>query len=228
MIALKPANAQSIPKPSVPEFTLKYIDNSYEMPPTATSTIDPYTGKTITTTSPGYQVEEKSIEITVTNQPFTPYTDAEGNLVNIFYNVRYKGHFGGESDWITPFYRTIRNGIPGFTAKNPQSSSGYTTIIVPSEFRVGDVVDFQVQRMEGFHTPWEPLPMPMGTSKFTGQYSDWSNTQTIIIPSSDGSPAPSPTVPELSWLVIVPLLFSLFAIVVLVRYRKTSKSRNVD
>ena len=61
--------AQSIPKPSVPEFTLKYIDNSYDVPPSTTTTIDQYTGKEIVTTTPGYHVENKSIEITITNQP---------------------------------------------------------------------------------------------------------------------------------------------------------------
>lgn len=35
----------STAKPSAPEFTLKYVDNSYDVPPIATSTIDPYTGK---------------------------------------------------------------------------------------------------------------------------------------------------------------------------------------
>jgi hypothetical protein len=43
------ANAQSTSKPSVPEFTLKLVDNSYDEPPipstTPTYTIDPYSGK---------------------------------------------------------------------------------------------------------------------------------------------------------------------------------------
>lgn len=227
----------STAKPSAPEFTLKYVDNSYDVPPIATSTIDPYTGKTITTTTPGYRIEDKSIEITVTNQPFTPYSDTDGHLISLFYNVRYKGHFGAETTWTEPFYKTIRNGIYGFTAQNPQSNSGYTIINVPFEFRVGDVVDFQVQRMEGFHTPWEPLPMPMGTSQFTGIYGDWSNTQTITIgeainsnkpsPTSTLSPTPtqqpfvSPSVPEFSWFVIVPLFLSVFFIIVIFRHRKT-------
>lgn len=40
---------------------------------------------------------------------------------------------------------------------------------------------------------------------------------------SNGSPSPSPTVPELSWLVIVPLLVSVFAVAVLVRHQKAFK-----
>ena len=244
LIMVESALAQSITKPSVPEFTLKYVDNSYDVPPTTTSTTDPYTGKTITTTTPGYRVEKKSIEITVTNQPFTSYSDAEGHLISLFYNVRFKGHFGGESTWTTPFYKTIRNGEYGFTARNPQSNSGYTIISVPSEFRVGDVVDFQVQTLEGFHTPWEPLPMPMGTSQFTGQSSDWSNTQTITIGQTStsnptpnptqtptnaisttptpalNSTTPTPTVPEFSSLTIPLLLFVMLTLAGLVVYHK--------
>jgi hypothetical protein len=37
------------------------------------------------------------------------------------------------------------------------------------------------------------------------------------------NPTPTPTVPELSWLVIVPLLLSLFSVALIVRHRKTTK-----
>ena len=34
---------------------------------------------------------------------------------------------------------------------------------------------------------------------------------------------PTPTIPKLSWLIIVPLLLSMFAVAVLIRHRKTAK-----
>jgi hypothetical protein len=243
LIIVEFASAQSIPKPSVPEFTLNYVDNSYDVPPTTTSTTDPYTGKTITTTTHGYRVEKKSIEITVNNQPFTPYTDAEGHTINLSYDVRYKGHFS-ESGWIQPFYQPIRNGEYGFTAQHPQSNSGYTVISVPSEFRVGDVVDFQVQKLEGYYTSWEPmLAIVMGTSQFTGQFSEWSNTQTVTIdqnPTSNSTPSPTqtptntiftiptlalnsptPTVPEFpSWIIMLLLTITLGSAGLLVCHKK--------
>jgi hypothetical protein len=216
ILMVESTSGQPVPNP--PNFTLKYVDNSYDVPATSASATDPYTGKTVTTTTPGYHVENKSIELTITNQPFTPYSESEGNLIKLFYNVRYKGHFGNELDWINPFYVPVRNGIYGFTKQNPQSNSEYTLISVPSEFRVGDVIDFQVQTMEGFHTPWEPLPVPSGTSQFTGTASDWSSTQTITIPAD--SVSPSPTVPEFSWLTTLPLLILILSFVVLIRKRK--------
>ena len=181
---------------SPPEFTVQLVAHPYDVPPTTTTTIDQYTGKEIVTTTPGYHVENKSIEITVTNQPFTPYTDAKGHLINLYYNVRFKGHFGQESDWEEPFHKPIRNGIYGTSKKHPQSSSEYTLISFPSEFQDGDAVDFQVQTLEGYYTPWEPLPIPMGTSRFTGEKSDWSSTQTITIGEGQTStPSPSTTPP---------------------------------
>jgi len=61
---------------------------------------------------------------------------------------------------------------------------------------------------------------------FNGNYSDW-NQLTITMDSGDTatanlSPTPSPTVPEMSWLVIVPLLLSIFAVALVVRHRKTA------
>lgn len=68
---VKPAHAQSIPTPSVPEFTVKFVNASYEVP-TSYST-DPYTGQNVTHSS--YFVENSSIELTITNQPFVSFID---------------------------------------------------------------------------------------------------------------------------------------------------------
>jgi len=38
------------------------------------------------------------------------------------------------------------------------------------------------------------------------------------------SSSPTPTVPELSWLMILPLLLSVFSVAVILRYRKTANS----
>ena len=70
LIMVKPANAQSTLKPYVPEFTLKYLDNSYDVPPTYGT--DPYTGNNVTTQA-GYHVQNESVEVIIKNQPFTSY-----------------------------------------------------------------------------------------------------------------------------------------------------------
>ncbi len=87
LIIVESATAQSIPKPSVPEFTLKYVDHSYDVPPTTTTTIDPYTGKQTQATQPGYRVENKTLDVIIKNQNFTAYedTNAQRNYA-LYYN----------------------------------------------------------------------------------------------------------------------------------------------
>jgi hypothetical protein len=55
LIMVSSAFAQSITKPSVPEFTLVLVDSSYDVP--TTYSIDPYTGENVTHN--GYHVEDK-------------------------------------------------------------------------------------------------------------------------------------------------------------------------
>ena len=84
--------AQSVPVPSVPKFTLKLVAYPYDVAPT--TTLDPYTGNNVTTEE-GYRVENQSIQITITNQPYS-YT-FNGTNYKIFYNVRVKGHFEADN-----------------------------------------------------------------------------------------------------------------------------------
>ena len=87
------AFAESTPKPAIPEFTLKLVAHPYDVP--STYEIDPYTGEKIIT-SYGYHEENKSIEVTIKNQPFTSTLDASGNYTSLYYNVRYKGNYADE------------------------------------------------------------------------------------------------------------------------------------
>jgi hypothetical protein len=79
---------------SVPEFTVKLESHPYYVPPAYE--IDPYTGEN-KTIHKGYTVENKSIVFTIKSIPFTPYTDEDGNLIELFYHIRGKGHF--EEEW---------------------------------------------------------------------------------------------------------------------------------
>jgi len=84
--------------PSVPEFTVRYVDRSYDTVPTYE--VDQYTGKTVIA-KPSEHVDNRTVEITIKNQAFTPFTDDSGNEINLFYDVRYKGSFGQE--WTSMF-----------------------------------------------------------------------------------------------------------------------------
>jgi hypothetical protein len=73
-------DVSGIPKPSVPEFTLRYIDLSYDVPPTYG--IDQFTGKNVITQE-GYHVDNQSIAFKIKNHPFTSYNDSSGNSISL-------------------------------------------------------------------------------------------------------------------------------------------------
>ena len=87
------SNSPSYSKPSVPEFTLKYVDNSYKVPPEYS--IDPFTGKTVRTKA-GYTFKNEFIEVWIKNPATTSLDDETSSSHDLYYNVRFKGHF---EDW---------------------------------------------------------------------------------------------------------------------------------
>jgi len=196
------ASAQSITKPSVPEFTVKYVDNSYDVPPVYEK--NNYTGN-YDMTKMGEREDNRTLEITIKNQPFTPFTDASsGKAVNLFYNVRYKGSFGqdwrsmfGERvDWLTDntFDPYLEYGYPA-----QDSSSEYTTIVYHFPWNiVAGQMDIQVEALQGYTERgfnYEASNMLMTVYKYTfyGQESGWSTTQTITIGEETSMPPPSST-----------------------------------
>ena len=203
MVRAAPESA-SKPKPSVPEFTVKFVDKSYDVPPTYE--IDQYTEENVTVKE-GYHVDNRSIEFTFKNQLFASYNDSSGNNIQLYYNFRFKGSYGDEwtyypedSNWRTVIH--YGGGIqvddtkiypPFYTASN----SDYTVVslrlgllgppvgsqVIPD----GTEVNFQAQALIGYFDRNE-----YGYYILTGESSDWSNTQTITIGESQ-TPTPSPT-----------------------------------
>ncbi len=166
--------------PSTPEFSVKLVAYPYDVPPQTTTTIDEYSGEEIVHTTPGYHVENKSIEIKIKNPTNTPYEDSEGNQINTFYNVRVKGHFG--SVWTELYPENQHREVSGYDEVVIQSSTEYTIIKCSADYDFGDQVDFQVQAREGYHNARCPFwAVIMYTFEFVGTYSPWSDTQTLKI-----------------------------------------------
>jgi hypothetical protein len=175
------AFAQSISKPSIPEFTAEFVDHSYIVP--ASTTIDPYNGEQIT--HPSYTVENKTIDITIKNQPIV----RPDNYTNLFYNIREKGYF--EGNWSELFHITNKTND---NALHRQSGSEYTVISIPDTFPQGGKVDFQVEAVIATAHPfWSGSNFGI----WTWEESGWSNTQTVIVlisSSSSSSQAPDQTI----------------------------------
>ena len=244
LLMVESASAQSIPKPSVPEFTLKFVDHSYDVP--TTFSIDPYTGENVTYL--GYHVKRVTLEVTIKNQPFVPYYDtASGWNISFYYNIRMKGYY--LEDWME-LYRPS-DGYP------TQSDAEYTVISLGTlgenglslatnakmiDVPSGGKVDFQVKAMIGyisrvFNPNANGNQLLMYPYVFTGETSNWSNTQTLSInynsnstasttspnptPTSIITPTSTPTVPEFPALAVLAifLMLSLFAVLT-IRKRK--------
>jgi hypothetical protein len=230
LIVVESANA-SISKPSVPEFTVKYVDRSYDTQPTYGT--DQYTGKTVIT-KPSEHVDNRTVEITINNQPFTAFTDtSSGRDINLFYNVRYKGSFGQE--WTSMFGERAETagvydpyGTYGFPMQG--YSSQYTTIIYSLPWNVVDgQMGIQVEALEGYtnrtvdpsreHIIWSVYEYT-----FYGEESGWSNTQTVTL--SENSTSPTPTVPEFPQSAILPLVV-IIPLIVTAHLRKKHRSKGL-
>lgn len=177
-IIVEPVFAQSIPNLSVPEFTVKLVEHPYDVP--TTYSIDKYTGENIT--HPGYHVENKTIEISIKNQP-----SAYGENYTLYYNIRVKGHF--EKNWTE---------LQSYSAR---SDSKYTVLSLPVYYPPKAQVDFQVEAIivhsyenRVFSDDWlaqHPLAEVMQPGlediyerefEIVGT-SGWSETQTVTIPA---------------------------------------------
>jgi hypothetical protein len=192
------ASAQFVSKPPVPEFTTKYVDHSYDIPPTHGT--DQYTGNTVITRE-GQHINNRTVEITITNQPFTPFNDSNGNVINRFYDVRYKGAYTDK--WSTMFANTTQ--VSGIDYANPYTKYGYAiqdysaqyTTISYQVAPTSGQIDFQVEALEGYTylASYDGhLFYSYANFAFCGQESGWSNTQTVTIGATiSSSPNPTPT-----------------------------------
>lgn len=184
--ALTAYPAAAVPNPSVPQFTVQYVDHSYDVPPTYGT--DPYTGKTIMTNG-GYHVDNRTIDVTITNQPFTPYMDPNSNqTVNLYYNIRSKGHF---EDWTNSNSGHSQNGLQASTSATTVVSFDIQYWNVP----VDGQIDFQVQAVLSYTANSYSGGCFTGSQTTPVAQSDWSPTQTITngnsTPSSTTPPAPT-------------------------------------
>ncbi len=215
VVIFESASAQ-VSKPSVPEFSLRYVDHSYDVPPTYG--VDQFTGKTVIT-SPGEHIANKTVEVTIKNQKFTGSNSGfnGSDYTGLLYTFRAKGHFGDSwsyypfhapypsSDssvvYATNLYGEYTGGPPSAHIY-PSSDSAYTVVTLSfvwlfyDEPYNGDIpsnsqIDFQVQALIGTAKVAYTGLIAGDFYEFRGEQSDWSNTATITI--ADGSSSNSST-----------------------------------
>jgi hypothetical protein len=228
LLTVKPINAQTtvptsspipIPMPSVPEFTLQLVGPPYEV--NTTYYEDENTGQIVTEI--GYINQYSYLEIKIKNQPFTPFIgDEHGNMVQIQYNVRIK-QSNETNNWVEVY--SPYNGYPIQSNSDPT-----TTIMIPIEGGLisslgsiaGTQSDIQVEALAGYvhrMVVWSPnFGAPY---VFNGTESGWSETQTVSVPENIPN-TPTSSVPEFSWLTILPILLTIPIALAMVRKRLQS------
>ncbi len=186
IIYVENATAETpIPKPSVPDFTVNFTDSSYVTPTTYST--DPYTRGNIT--HYGIYVANKTIELKIKNQDFTPYYDeALGWNISLYYNVRVKMH--SEENWrqlytndTLPTMSISNFTVFSYPSQQPDNENEYTMGTYMVELTPGSQVDFQAKAMIGY-VHRVPSPVALYPYVFTGEESGWSTTQTLVIPTN--------------------------------------------
>jgi hypothetical protein len=191
-LSVKSAEVYAMDKPSVPQFVVKFVDYSCDVPPSTTTTVDQYTGEKITTNTPGYRVENKTVEVTITNQHFTPYTDANRITYYLYYTVQSKGYFGDDwQDWGS----TVQTKDPyggGFWGATSEYLQG-SLLSSPANYAAGAQVDFRVEAIIGHYVPDSPDHMFPQYWFETDVSSGWSKVQTFTMPDGSSTQPPSQT-----------------------------------
>jgi len=227
LIIEEQVNAQAIPKTSVPDFTVKLIDNSYDVSPTTSSITNYYTNKTTTINVPGYHIQNMTIQISIKNQPY-PMT-VDGNKTYLIYQIQRKPHFANATQWLNV------SQIPVSPLVVSSDGSGYTTESYPAYYIAGDQIDFRVQAILQYqHTIYEYTRLPVFGSE-VGYYpfnvtdpyqtSEWSAAKTIEVPTATSSPNNSirfsiPGNIFLDITAIIAVAGFILAITVLILYRR--------
>ncbi len=191
--------AESTPTPSVPEFTLKLVDESYDIP--AKTTVNPYTGES--TTRSGSHVERFELLLSIKNQPYDPN-------YSFFYDIRIKGHF--EEKWVGLLYPYTEYPLNEFTSDvwgaivdiryfsiHP-SDSEYTVLSygygdyhsdyqIARPFPIEGQVDFSVKAL--IYSSAKLYPRASTEYTLIGG-SDWSDTQTVTLSANNATTNSSP------------------------------------
>ncbi|MDR0470165.1 MAG: hypothetical protein LBH79_00370 [Nitrososphaerota archaeon] len=195
-------------KPSVPQVIINLLGNAYDVPSSTETVTDPFTGKDYTITHPGYRVADWSFEVTVKNQPFTRYTDADGKEHSLRYVVEYKNHNEGEQGW--KLFTNLPQYETQYTTSSIEVSCKYYSLEHINSLPDGSKLDFRV-KAEVVYSKAVYVPERVGLPPFTEYVpvasSGWSDVQTItlydtIIPCdetvSSSSPSQIETVPPVN------------------------------
>ncbi len=185
-------------KPSAPKFTIQVPNNS-------------------------------TIQLVIENQAVTN----SSSVNSLIYYYRVKDH--NSQQWIINRNYCLRSNMQTTLITIPPHPSPYLfdPFMYSNVLNNSTLLDFQIQAETGYYAITQkpgympgmpPLGSGDGYSEITfnpAETSEWSNTQTVNL-NQTSTTSPTPPVPEYPWLMVLPLFFSIFFIVVSFRKRKLS------
>jgi hypothetical protein len=190
------AFAQSIPTPSVPEFTVKVADSKAIEATIKNQPFVPY------------------------------YDSSSGWNISLYYNIRIKGHSEQNWTILyliedVPTQSNSNHTILSYPLSDENTNS-YILGDKILEFPFSSQVDFQVEAMIGYiHRVLDPnatSQLDLYPYVFTGEESGWSSTQTITIGEIQTSPEPTFS-PEPALILGVIAIVAVFAFGIVLLYR---------
>lgn len=204
-----PTPAEDLPKPSVPEFTLEFVDKSF-------------------TTADGAYYDSKTIQVTIANQPSLNHS--------LFYNVRYSVNGGDWLDIYTMDNAYPPQSDSEYTILSVYLHPQGNATIVPANSVVDVQVEAMIGYIHREYNPNHTSQLDMYPYVFTGVTSGWSPTQTITIPDSPSpiefepnfgpTSIPTPDIGELAInLASVAIIISFFCIIILLFYVRRMKRK---
>lgn len=184
LLMAESAVAESIPKPSIPEFTLKYANHPYYKE--ASNETDLYIGQI--TINPGKWVDNKTIDVSIKNQQFN------NPKYHLFYNVRFKLHLRQNWDEHAPtlwYWNAKGDNLAQYITNAPaQSETEFTQLSFWAQsYPDNSTIDCQIQVLVGYDsTRFVPnigfAPQLGGHTEPAIAFfssTNWSPTQTITI-----------------------------------------------
>jgi len=194
-----------------PEFTVTLEAHPYFESPKYR--LDTFTGEWETIHN-GYHVENRSIVVRIKNTPFTPYyTKINGSLVELYYTVRARGHFGGSWTYLKQIF-----------VSDSEYSTKYYTIGEDADknilrnLSVGDIVDIQVKESLGIYRTGSFISQ-WGDASTRYPSSDYSEKQTLTFTAL---PTPAPTAEPFPIILAVAsiAIIAIIGISILVYFKK--------
>lgn len=206
VLFINPADAQTIPKPSAPELTVAFVNHSYDVPPTSTTTTNAYTGEEIVTTKDGYHIQNDSFVLSLRGKPISENIIVDGSGVRLFFIIQSKGRYSDNWENLTyvgdgylPLIYTNDDGyaqkvmqLAGNNGTSYTGEGGYNDYeydgFVGAQY--GGQVQFRAMSVIGYIVTVQDEINPFNVRHpyhevlVTLQSSDWSNTQTIDVPAN--------------------------------------------